>query len=486
MKLRAVVLAGLCVLAPAACAHQQPSPQITPAVAAVAFSLPRPASVHAAWTADDLTRLRSALQPALHGRYFGTAGIAVATDDERVIFGQNATHAYAPASALKTIVAATALATLGPDARLVTAFESVDLPDSSGRIDDLWLLGSGDPVLDPEQLRGGIGALARRGVRRIEGDLYVDASAFHGPEQNPAWAPDDFEYGYATGTSALSLNWDVIEFKVVPTGIGAPARVRVFPADPAVIVHGSPVTGYSTNLSITRTAPGRNEFTVDGTIAAGYEQSFFRPAADIPLWAGDIAAEMLAERGIELGGEVRLGGVPLATQTLWAHRSPPLGLMLRQMLFESDNHIAEQLLRVLGAGEGDGTEAAGASVERAFLMREGIPIPGLRVLDGSGLAEGDRVAPVTFARLLAAVDLGAYLPRAGIEGTVRHHELSAAAGRVRAKSGHIDTVNALVGYVETRAHGRLTFAFLVNAPGADNASSIEAGIDRALDALSLL
>ena len=485
MKPYAIALAALCLLAPG-CAREEPAPHVAPTLAAVALPLPRAATAHVGWNAGDLARLRAALQASIRGGYLGGAGIAVAADDGRLLFGRNAAHAYAPASALKTIVAATSLATLGPDARLVTAFEAVGLPDAGGGVDDMWLLGTGDPMLDPEQLRGGVGALVRRGVRRIDGDLFVDAAAFSGPEQNPAWAPEDFEYGYATGTSALSLNWDVIEFKIAPAQIGAPARVRVFPPNGAVIVHGAPVTGYSTNLQITRTAPGRNEFTVTGTIAAGWEQSFFRPAAGVPLWAGAIAAEMLAERGIELGGTVKAGSVPLATQTLWEHRSPPLGLMLRQMLFESDNHIAEQLLRVLGATDGDGSDAAGASVERAFLVREGIPIPGLRLLDGSGLAEGDRVAPVTFVRLLAAVDLTPYLPRAGIEGTVRHHDLSAARGRVRAKSGHIDGVNALAGYVETRAHGRVTFAFLVNAPGADNASSIEAGIDRALDALSEL
>ena len=117
-------------------------------------------------------------------------------------------------------------------------------------------------------------------------------------------------------------------------------------------------------------------------------------------------------------------------------------------------------------------------------------MPGLHIVDGSGLAERDRIAPITMVRLLAVADhlpiSHAYVsafPRAGIEGTVRHHELGPALGRVHAKSGHIDGVNALVGYVDTHRHGRLAFAFLVNAPYADDATSIQVGIDRALDEL---
>ena len=399
------------------------------------------------------------------------------------MYGRNATRNYAPASTLKTIVAAVALERLGGDARLDTTFEALDAPDATGTIDDLWLVGGGDPVLDLEQLRGGIGALFRRGVRRIAGDLIVDAGSFVQAEQNPAWAPDDFEYGYAAGTSPISLNWDVVEFKIAPTRIGAPARVRVVPAGSNVIVHGAPTTAYETLLRITRTSPGQNEFTVDGTIAAGAEQSYYRPVIGIPMWAGLVAGEMLRERGIALDGAVRLGGDPLAMQTLWEHRSPPLATMVKQMLFESDNHIAEQLLAVLG----------GERAAKAYLSELGIVDPGLRLVDGSGLAESDRVAPSTFVRLLQAIarsPLGQIyvtgLPRAGIEGTVRHHELHDALGLVRAKSGHIAGVNGLVGYVETRRHGRLAFAFLVNAPGADDATSIQTGIDRALDALASL
>ncbi len=98
--------------------------------------------------------------------------------------------------------------------------------------------------------------------------------------------------------------------------------------------------------------------------------------------------------------------------------------------------------------------------------------------------------PATLAKLLAGEARSPYggvyvrsLPRAGLEGTVVHHDLHDALGRTRAKSGHIENVNGLAGYVQTRHHGRIAFAFEVNDPRAD-ADIVYEEEDRALDALS--
>jgi serine-type D-Ala-D-Ala carboxypeptidase/endopeptidase (penicillin-binding protein 4) len=161
------------------------------------------------------------------------------------------------------------------------------------------------------------------------------------------------------------------------------------------------------------------------------------------------------------------------------------------MLFESDNHYAEQLLRAVGAHAGAvGTEHSGALVERSVFEQLGAPTDGLRVIDGSGLAPSDRVAPIDLATLLARANLESTgevlfhdLPRVGIEGTVRRHDVTTALGRARAKSGHINDVDALAGYVDTRRHGRVAFAILVNSPAAD-ADGVYDGMDETLDILA--
>jgi D-alanyl-D-alanine carboxypeptidase/D-alanyl-D-alanine-endopeptidase (penicillin-binding protein 4) len=199
---------------------------------------------------------------------------------------------------------------------------------------------------------------------------------------------------------------------------------------------------------------------------------------------------MFRERGVRVDGGVRAGVAPVAPYVLWRHRSPKLRDLVHEMMLESNNHFAEQLLRAVGATRGLGTEANGALVERAILVRGGVPQDGLRIVDGSGLAPSDRVAPLTLAMLLArtavepagALFVGA-LPRVGIEGTVRWRHVTDARGRARAKSGHIAHVNALAGYVQTRRHGRVAFAIIVNDRRADD-GPVEIGIDRALDILA--
>jgi D-alanyl-D-alanine carboxypeptidase/D-alanyl-D-alanine-endopeptidase (penicillin-binding protein 4) len=442
-----------------------------------------------AWNAGELAALQGRLRAAFGASALATSGIAVVDGNGRPLFARRERTPMTPASTFKVLVGAAALRTLGPNFRFSTTLESAEDPAGGEVHGDVYLVGTGDPLLTRDDLRGGIAAVARGGVREITGDIVADASVFSGAEQNRAWEPDDLQYGYAAGTSALSLDQGTVEFHLVPTSPGLPARIRVLPPSSAVRVHGGVLTSYATLLTIQRDAL-RNDFTFSGHVAAGAEQSFWRPVIDLPLYAADVTRTMLRERGVRVGGGVRAGVAPVAPSVLWRHRSPKLRDVVHEMMLESNNHFAEQLLRAVGATRGLGTEANGARVERALLVRDGVPQDGLRIVDGSGLAPSDRVAPLTLAMLLARAAVEANgalfvgsLPRVGIEGTVRWRHVTDARGRARAKSGHIANVNALTGYVQTRRHGRVAFAIVVNDRRADD-GPVEAGIDRALDVLA--
>jgi D-alanyl-D-alanine carboxypeptidase/D-alanyl-D-alanine-endopeptidase (penicillin-binding protein 4) len=458
---------------------------------------PAPAPTHIAaaphappWSDAQLRALRARLSETLSASALATSGIAIVDDDGRPLFTRRDRTPYAPASTFKVLVATTALQTLGPDFRFETRFESLDDPQN-GTIDgDVYLIGGGDPSLTSDDIRAGVGALARAGITHVTGGIVADATAFGGREVNPAWDPDDLQYDYAAGTSALSLDEGTVELHVTPTTVGAPATIAVRPPSSAVRVLGGVTTGYATTLSIDRAA-ARNDFTFSGSVAADAEQSFYRPVVDQPLYAGDVARSMMQQRNITVDGAVRTGVGPVAGHILWIHRSAPLRTLLAHMLFESDNHYAEQLLRTVGAQTGVlGTEHAGATVERAILKRLGAPADGLRVVDGSGLAPSDRIEPLSIATLLARAALEPAgnvlfhdLPRVGIEGTVRRRDVTTALGRARAKSGHIENVNALVGYVQTHRHGRVAFAIMVNDERADD-GPVDDGIDATLDTLA--
>ena len=360
--------------------------------------------------------------------------------------------------------------------------------------------GEGDPLLADGDLRGGVGVLLRSGIRRISGGVVVDATAFSGPEQNPFWDSDDLQYDYAAGTSAVSLNGNVAEFKVYPGAPGDDARVEVHPRSESVSFAGRIRTssaGEDSDVSILRDSSSkasleRNDFVLGGHIPAGIPQSFYKPLLGIAAYVGGALAAMLDDRGIMVDGGVHVGAAPLAARTLWVHHSMPLAALLREMLVFSDNHTAEQLLRIVGFDAGHaGTLASGIRAERAFLLRNGITTNGVHVVDGSGLSPKDRVTALMLARVLrvalsepAGDDFLHALPLVGKEGTVKRHELTSSLGRARAKSGHIDEVNALAGTVLTAHHGRVTFAFLVNGPYAD-AGPVDSEVDHALDLLAV-
>jgi D-alanyl-D-alanine carboxypeptidase/D-alanyl-D-alanine-endopeptidase (penicillin-binding protein 4) len=476
-----LAVAALALAAVSACSHGPPARAPSgPTPIAAASNAP-------GWSASQIRALQAQLRSALSASALATSGVAVVDAQGRPLFLRRERAALTPASTFKVLVGAAALATLGPGYRFETTFESIAEPHDGRLGGDLFLVGSGDPTLTRDDLRGGAGSVARAGVRDVRGAVVADAGTFAGPETNAAWDPGDLQYGYAAGTSALSLDQGTVEFHLVPTAAGAPARIRVLPPSDAVRVLGDVLTSYTTLLTIQRD-PSRNDFTFSGRVAA--EQSFWRPVVDLPRYAAEVARSMLRDRGIAVDGGVRIGVAPVAPLLLWRHRSRPLLAIVHEMFLESNNHFAEQLLRALGAARGMGTESGGGGIEREVLVRDGVPQDGLRIVDGSGLAASDRVAPLTLATLLARAAAApggaafvATLPRVGIEGTVRRRRVRDALGRARAKSGHLQDVNALAGYVQTRHHGRVAFTIIVDDRRADD-GEVDTGIDRMLDLLA--
>ncbi len=464
---------------------------------AVARSLPTP-KPGPPWTPSQRDEARRTLAGIFASEIVqDSCGIAVVADDGSTLYEHRATHPSTPASTLKLLVGASALDRLGPKHRFETRFVATQAPDDDGTLrGDLYLVGGGDPTLTSDDLRRGVGALYRSGIRRIDGAVVVDDTAFAGPEQNPRWDPDDLAYDYAAGTSAVSLDEDTVEFDVTPDPGGGNATITTSPPNSYIAFNGTIGTGYDTTVTIehhpTPSAVANTvEYDIGGHIAHGGMQAYYKPVIGIPQYVGSVVATMLADRGIAVAGGFRLGAAPLGATLLWSHPSAPLDAIVREMLVNSNNHTAETLLRYLGESSGHaGTDASGIAFEKRVLSGLAVPRDRMAVYDGSGLSPADRIMPLTLAKLVAAQTRGplattfvADLPRVGIEGTVKHHDLHAALGRARAKSGHIEDVNGLAGTVATMHHGRVAFAFIVNDPRA-NADEVYEEEDRALDALA--
>ena len=320
--------------------------------------------------------------------------------------------ARAPASTIKVLTAAAALATLGAGARFRTELIAGG-PIRAGVLDGpLVLVGGGDPVLRSADLDAGVAALVKRGVRRVRGDLLIDASTFAGPEHNSHWTAANRGFSYGAGTSAVSLD----------------EGTRI------ATVNGAPV---------------------------------LQPVAYQAAYTGAVLAGSLNAHHVALDGTIRAGRLPGGT-VLWRHESPPVSALVRTMLVESDNHIAEQLLRAIGrAGSGVGSDAAGIAKIRSYLAERGVSAAGLALYDGSGLSLDDRATPRMLATLLWRLRgtpegefIHASLPPIGNTAAQTSDD---ASGLIRAKTGNVGAVRGLVGSVDRQPGDALSFAFLDTA-----------------------
>jgi len=403
-----------------------------------------------------------------------------------ILYARNAEKGFRPASTLKLITTAAALDAFGPDARLRTTVETAGRLDALGRIlGDVYLVGRGDPSLSrrfDEEERSAVAfeALADQlfaaGVRRIEGRLIGHEGAFSGDRRGADWMLEDLTWGYGAEVSALTFNDNVVRLELVPgERPGDRAVLEVVPRTGFVTVRSSVLTGAvgeEEDITVHR-SPGSNSVRVSGLLPPGGEWEGEVAVEDPALFAATVFDRILAARGI-----VTLDGVSTSSETLphdsrvlAAHDGAPMARLIAEVNKESQNLHAELLLRLVGLRVlGQGTTGGGIEAVGAFLERMGVSQAGFGIKDGSGLSHTNIVTPRGLASLLVAMDRHAAhevfrrsLAVAGRDGTLEERMRGTRAeGRVVAKSGGLQAVSALAGYVSTERGEGLAFAVLIN------------------------
>ncbi len=449
---------------------------------------------------DTVAALRERIQAHVTHPRFARAhwGIhAVSLETGRVLFTANSDKWFIPASTAKLFTGALALDVLGPDFRIRTSLLAMARPDARGVLaGDLRVYGRGDPGFLVAEAGGDwdrafaplLEAAARAGIKHVLGGLVADTSYFRGPTIGSGWEYDDLTWYYGAEVSALSVNNNAVEVVVRPgTRPGVPAEVFLFPSTPFVAVSNRLQTvaaGGPRRVNLGRD-PRANVVHVRGTLPADARPLSQTVSVREPArWFGEEFKRALHRRGIVVRGPVRVvdGSSPDPAPSpsgrwleLGGCDSAPLRDLLPRMLKPSQNlHAQLWLLQAgaaLGPAEPDETsERAGLRALAAFLQRVGIPTGEVRLEEGSGLSRHNMVTPRALVRLLeymtrhphAAVFREA-LPVAGVDGTLRSRlRGTPAEGNLRAKTGSLDLVSALAGYVTTAAGEPLVFALLLN------------------------
>ncbi len=192
------------------------------------------------------------------------------------------------------------------------------------------------------------------------------------------------------------------------------------------------------------------------------------------LYLGHTFREFLEWEGIRVHGEVRRGKTPPASRSLVRHKSKPLSIILWDLNKWSNNFIAEQVLKTLGAEVlgAPGTRKKGIAVVQRYMKRLGYGPESFTVADGSGLSRKSRISPAQLVSVLADMyddfrfhpEFVASLAVMGVDGSVRNRlDDTPAERRIRAKTGTLNGVDALSGYAFSRDGDVIAFSILINS-----------------------
>jgi D-alanyl-D-alanine carboxypeptidase/D-alanyl-D-alanine-endopeptidase (penicillin-binding protein 4) len=429
----------------------------------------------------------------------------VRLSDGKVLYTRNAEQLFIPASNMKLFTTAAAVEKLGPNFRFRTTVEVEAPPDGAGRVGDLLLVGRGDPTLGhrvlPDRPRAPnpepadavfmrlADQVAARGVREITGNLVADDTYFLFEPVSRGWEEEDLQWGYAAPVTALAFNDNALLIRYRPGGaVGEKARVDLEPFADYYRLNNRLETapaGTRSRVYVERKVASK-QVRVWGEIALDADPDEDSIAIDDPpRWAAEVFRRALAAKGIAVRGQVdvrqvtRLEAATLPSSfprsgvriVLAEHFSEPLAEDLKTINKFSQNLHAEMLLRTLGAEVKQyGSMTAGLEVLSDFARESGIEKDEVVFADGSGLSRHSLIAPRATIKLLRSMAKSPRfevfldsLPVAGVDGTLDERFIGTAArGRVRAKTGAIEHVNALSGYMDFSSGARLAFAIMGN------------------------
>ena len=460
---------------------------------------PAEPAARAAWLRDRMAAAIAA-QPGLAGAKIAVSAIDLATGRE--LLAHDADRAMSLASTTKILTSTAALALLGGGYRWRTGVYGAE-PDAKGIVaGDLYLKGRGDPMLGVGELRELAAELAARGVREAE-RLVVDSSYFDDVVEPPHFEDQKTETaGFRAPVAGLGVARSAVTISVVAEpGGGATIALDPDPGDYFRLVNKGVTSAHRgrTRLTVTMKANGDHvEIEVAGQIRWAEGSWEIRKRVDEPVrFAAEVFRRALSVHGVKIKARtITTGSVPPATKLLAAHDSPPLSEVVRQMNKVSDNYLAECVLKTLGAqtktAPGPATWADGRAAVHGYLATIGLPETGYRADNGSGLFDATAVSAKQVTTVLRAAhrdfrvgpDLLASLPVGGVDGTLakRWHGRP-AAGRVRAKTGTLDKVTALAGYVAIDSEHPVGFAILANDIPPGQRASARTAADEILEAL---
>ncbi|MBU1431222.1 D-alanyl-D-alanine carboxypeptidase/D-alanyl-D-alanine-endopeptidase [Myxococcota bacterium] len=421
--------------------------------------------------------LAAEIDAALHKSGLGGAKIGIVlapAEGGEPYYQRHPDRLLHPASNAKLITTAAALSLLGPSYTFSTDLAAGEI--EAGVADHLYLIGRGDPKFVSESLWKLVDEAREGGLKRVKGDLIIDESFFGPKHLAPGFEekPND-DAAYRAATGAVSFNFNSIVLRIKPgAAVGDPPVVRLGDGAQHIELINRAETSAKGKERLAVTAKAhqdRTRITVEGAIPLAHRGIVVRRRVDNPpMFTGRAAKVMLAQAGITLEGQVRVGAAPQRRVLLAKTRSPALGALVMDVNKLSNNFMAEHLLRAVGRIKRQrGDWEAGRAEVRQFL-KDVVGLKGeFRYANGSGLFGDTAFSARQVVQLLqhmharrpALPEFAASLAISARDGTL-WRRFKPLKDRVRAKTGTLAGVICLSGYLELDGGEVAAFSILTN------------------------
>lgn len=406
----------------------------------------------------------------------------VEIDGGRVVAERNAQMPLAPASNMKLFTTAAAIDLLKPGFELTTTVFLRGNVNPDGTLEgDVKIVGRGDPTIGGRFHDGQATAviqewatdLQRAGIKTVRGNLVFEYGYFDTEYIHPTWPVDQLVNWYEAPISAFSLQEGCVQVRVMPSRPGRACVVQLEPPTEFLEVENSCVTGRGLPF-ITRPRNSNTVIVRGGVPSRSGATEVFISVEDPIHYFATVTAETFLRSGLKLEGQIVV--TPKDSRGDWrpvSQHTTPLNIIVYVVNKKSQNHYAEQLVKIIGAETKDsGTWAAGTSAVTEWLTSKvGVPPNEYHQADGSGMSRENRASANAFIHLLAYMwkspwrdDFVSSLPYSGDPDAKFGKRLRRPpyARQVYAKTGYIVGVVGLSGYVHAQSGKIYAFSFVFN------------------------
>lgn len=402
------------------------------------------------------------------------------------IVSVNADSAMNPASVMKLLTTYAGLELLGPAYTWPTMLYANGKLTEGVLYGDLVIKGYGDPKLDLENFWLLIHRLHQTGLQEIKGNLILDSTHYDIPNDDPSEFDGQPYRTYNILPEALLVNYRTSTIHLFPQSEKDSVRVVIDPLPDSLQVQN--------NLKLTQGACGdwrnlltidviadkedRNNFTIvlNGNFSKQCgKQSYLLSLQDSAIYTRDLFKRLWAQQGGVFHGDVVVGQAPQSLMPLKIYQSPPLADIIRGINKFSNNIAARQLYLTLGTGDvvsnnSPATLAKSDAVMRQWLVTKRLTFPELVVENGSGLSRKERISARHMGQILLAAfnsrvmpEFVSSLPIAAVDGTLKNRFTDTPIkGMAHMKTGALNDVRALAGYLLDKMGRRVIVVFFVN------------------------